>query len=177
MSKHAIDRGGWPPEEREEYEALLGEVATASTVTSERLDLFERKLTDAVQAHRPWAVQVERACLRGGMGQEIRRFEDRNRALVAHDGRVLSVPAIQARRVHTDSGEVYQRELIQLWTWAEIEGKRVEALNAARTYTDKVAHYDRLLALRALCPASATPDDAARRLDIDLDDFLGRKSA
>lgn len=175
MSKYAIDRAAWSPEERDEYEALLGEIVAETPDTRERLDLFEHKLLDAVQAQRPWANEVDRACRRFGMGKEISRFESRNRALVAHDGQVLSLPAVQARKVTTSSGEVtYQRELIEVWTWEELAAKRTEALTSAQTYTAKVAHYDRLLALRALAPGAATPADAARMAGVDLDDWLAR---
>jgi hypothetical protein len=175
VSKHAIDRNAWSPEEREEYEALLAEIVEATKDTTDRLDLFEHKLLDAVQAHRPWASEVERACRRFGMGKEIARFEARNRALVSHDGRVLSLPAVQARKSVSASGEVsFQRELIQLWTWDEITAKRTEALKAQRTYSDKVAHYDRLLALKVLAPDSTTPSDAADQLGLDIDEFLAK---
>lgn len=178
MSKHAIDRAGWTPEERDEYEELLGEIVGETSDSRERLDLFEHKLLDAVQAHRPWASEVERACRRFGMGKEVSRFEDRNRALVSHDGRVLNLPAKQARKVTTTDGEVtYQRELIELWTWDEIAAKRLEALKARRTYDDKVAHYDRLLALRVLAPESASPADAATAAGVDLDEFLSKPLA
>lgn len=173
--KHAIDRAGWSEGERAEYEALLAEIAAQTNDSRERLDLFEHKLLDAIQAHRPWASEVERACRRFGMGKEISRFEGRNRALVAYDGRVLSLPAIQARRVKTASGEVaYQRELLQAWTWQQIEEKRTEALTAQRTYDDKVAHYDRLLSLRVMAPESTSPADAAEKLGLDLDEFLAK---
>jgi len=178
MSRHAIDRAGWSPEEREEYEVLLAEIVDATKDSRERIDLLEHRLLDAVQAHRPWANEVDRACRRQGLGQEIRRFEDRrNTAFVSHDGALLSVPATQSRRVSTPDGEVYQRELIQVWTWEEIEVKRVEAIRTRRTYDAHIEHYDRLLALRVRCPGSATPADAAKRLGIDLDVYLAAKAA
>ncbi len=105
MSKHAIDRALWSPEERDEYEALIAEIVNATTDTSERLDLFDDKLIDAVQAHRPWAVDVARSCRRYGLAKEITRFEARNRTFVSHDGRLLSLPRVQARRVTTATGE------------------------------------------------------------------------
>lgn len=173
--KHAIDRAAWSPEEREEYEDLLAEIAAQTNDSRERLDVFERKLLDAIQAHRPWASEVERACRRFGMGKEISRFEARNRALVSHEGRVLSLPAIQSRRIAVADGTVtYQRELIELWTWQQIEQKRTEALTAQRTYDDKVAHYDRLLSLHVMSPESTSPADAAERLGLDLDEFLSK---
>lgn len=173
--KHAIDRAAWSPEERDEYEDLLAEVCNASKDSTERLDLFEEKLADAQNAQRGWAFSVSSSCRRFGLGKEITRFEDRNRALVSHDGRLLSVPRVQARRVVAPTGEVtYQRELIEVWTWEQIAEKRAEAIQARRSYTDKVAHYDRLLALRDLCPQSTSPAEAAAELGWDLDEYLAR---
>jgi hypothetical protein len=178
VSKHAIDRAGWTPDERDEYEDLLGEIVGATNVTADRLDLFEHRLLDAIQAHRPWATEVERACRRSGLGKEISRYEDRNRAMVSHEGRVLNLPAKQARKVASTDGAVeYQRELIELWSWDEIAEKRLEALKAAQTYTDKVAHYDRLLALRVLAPDAKSPADAAKAAGLDLDEFLAKPKA
>lgn len=178
MTKHAIDRGAWSDDERQEYEELLAEVCGATTDTTERLNLFDDKLTDAAQAHRPWATEVARACRRWGLGKEIARFEDRNRALVSYAGQVLSLPKVQGRKVTAATGDVfYQRELIELWTWDEITDKRTEALKALGTYSGRIAHYDRLLALRVLAPDTATPAEAAAFLGIDLDEYLGSAAA
>jgi hypothetical protein len=175
MSRRAIDRAGWSDDERSEYDALLEEVVSATTDSAERLDLFEERIDDAIQAHRPWASEVDSACRRFGMGKEIARYEARNRVLVSWEGRVLSLPAIQARKVKTDSGQVtYQRELIELWSWPQIVEKRSEALRSANAYTEKVAHYDRLLALQVLAPESDSPRAAAEQLGLDLDEFLSK---
>jgi hypothetical protein len=169
----AIDRNAWSPQERDEYEELLAEVCNATNDTRERLDLFEEKLADAQQAHRPWAFSVARQCQRFGLGKEISRFQDRNRALVSFDGRLLSMPTVQSRRVEVAGEVTFQRELIVLWTWAELRDKRAEAIRASETYTAKVGHYDRLLALEEKAPGAATPAEAADQLGLDLDEYLG----
>jgi hypothetical protein len=56
-----------------EYGQLLAEVVAGAP--AERVDEFERLLDDAVQAHRPWASEVDRACRRLGLAQEIARYE------------------------------------------------------------------------------------------------------
>lgn len=170
-----MNRNAWEPEERAEYDALLAEVVATTNKTKARLDLFERKLNDAVQAHRAWARDVERHCIRGGLAKEIKAFQDRNRAQVAHNGRVLNLPKVQSTLARNEeSGEVfYQRELIELWDWQQIADKRTEALKARQGYSEKVAHYDRLLALRDLCPDAKNPRDAATTLGLNLDEFLG----
>lgn len=178
MSKHAIDRALWTPEQRDEYEFLLAEVVNATTDTSERLDLFDDKLVDAIQAHRPWATDVARSCRRAGLAKEISRFEARNRALVSHDGKLLSLPRVQARRVVTAAGEqTFQRELIEVWSWEQIQAKRAEVLQQQDTYSAKLAHYDRLLALRDKAPATGSPAEAAAALGVDLDEWLGTTAA
>lgn len=175
---HVIDRAAWSPEERAEFEALLAEVVDASRDTAARLNLMDELITDAIQAHRPWASEVARSARREGFAREIKRHQDRQRALVSYDGRVLSVPAVQARKVVDDDGAVsYQRELIELWTWEELREKRKEAVHAARTYTDKIAHYDRLLILAELAPGTDTPAAAAEALGIDLTVWLGGEAA
>lgn len=172
---HVIDRAAWSPEERAEFEALLSAVVIASRDSSDRLDLMDELITDAIQAHRPWATEVARAARREGFAREIKRHQDRERVSVSYDGRVLSVPAVQARKVVDSSGVVtYQRGLIELWTWEELREKRKEAVHATRTYSEKIAHYDRLLMLADLAPDSATPAEAAEQLGVSLGDWLGR---
>lgn len=173
-----INRTGWTPEEREQYDALLAEVVAGTTKTSDRLNHFERLLNDAIQAHRPWARDVERSCIRNGLAKEIKNYQDRNRAMVSHDGQVLNLPRVQGTVTRDEDGAVYhQRELIELWSWQQIADKRVEALKGRRTYNQKIAHYDRLLALRDMCPDSATPAEAAEQLGLNLDEFLGLEAA
>lgn len=167
-------RAAWEPEEREECDALLAEVIAATTITSERLDSFERHLNDAIQSQRPWARDLERSLLREGAAKEIKRYQDRNRAMVSHNGRVLNLPRVQGTTVRDEEGRVFhQRELIELWSWEQIADKRIEALKGQRTYSEKVAHYDRLLALRELCPESESPADAVKQLGLNLDEYLG----
>lgn len=172
---HVIDRAAWSPEERDEFEEMLAVVVASSSDTTDRLDLAERLLNDAVQAHRPWATEVQRSALREGLAREVKRHQDRERVPVAYDGRVLSLPAVQARRVVSSAGAVsYQRELIELWSWAELHAKRGEAIQASKTYDEKVAHYDRLLMLQVLAPDSTTPAEAADQLGVKIADWLGR---
>jgi hypothetical protein len=131
------------------------------------------QLNDAQQAQRGWAYSVSAQCRRFGLGKEISRFQDRNRALVSFDGRLLSMPSVQSRRVEAAGEVTYQRELIVLWTWDELVTKRGEAIRASDTYSAKVGHYDRLLALQVRAPGTATPTEAADQLGIDLDEYLG----
>jgi hypothetical protein len=177
----SINRNTWSPEERKEYDNVLARVVGCSKNTPDRLDLFERLLNDAIQAHRMWARDVERAIRRDGLGAEIRRYQDRNRAMVSYNGEVLNLPRVQSTKVRKPTGEVvYQRELIELCTWDQLAEKRREALHSKATYSAKVAHYDKLLALHDLCPEAKTPAEAAAKLEITVDGWLAgviRKAA
>lgn len=177
MSRYAINRNAWSDADKDEYEDLLAEICNATNDTRERLDLFEDKLTDAVQAHRQWALDVARQSRRAGLAKEITRFEDRNRALVSFDGQLLSVPRTQSRKVVVAGEVTYQRELITVWTWSQLAEKRDEVIKARRAYTAKVQQYDRLLALRILAPGSGSPAEAAEALGLDIDEYLGTTEA
>lgn len=168
-----INRNTWSWEERREFDEVLERVVASSRNGHERVDLFDSLLNDALQAHRVWAHDIDRHARRDGLAAEIRRYQDRNRALMSHLGELLNLPRVQARRIRSDDGDVfYQRELIELFSWEQLAEKRTEALKARGTYTQKVAHYDRLMALRDLAPESATPAEAAEMLGTTIEAWL-----
>lgn len=179
MSKRddRIDRRSWSAEERAEEEAMLQQIIDSTTDTHARLDLGERLLGDAIQAHRYWATELERQFLRNGLAKEIKRYQDRHRVAVAYDDRLVSQPRVQGVKSRRSDGSVYEaRALIEFRPWEEIAEKRLEAIRMRRTYDEKVAHYDRLLALRDLAPDATTPVEAATALGIDLDEYLGSEA-
>jgi hypothetical protein len=61
-----------------------------------------------------------------------------------------------------------------MWSWEQILDKRAAEVRMHQSSADRIAYYDRLLALRELCPESFSPHDAARRLGINLDEYLER---
>lgn len=173
----ATIRGSWGSDERVEYAEMM-ELVVACKNTTERLNLMGRLVNDAIQAQRPWARDLERAAVRAGFAKEIKSYQDRNRALVSHDGQLLNLPSVQDRRVTTPTGEIYhQRELIEVFPWKDIEAKRTEAMKGQSTYDAKIAHYDALLSLRDMAPGSRTPEEAARMLGTTVDQWLGGKKA
>lgn len=171
----ATNRNAWAQEERAEYETLLRKVVTEATTTPDRLDLFQGLLADAIQAHRYWAHDIQRACARRGAASEIKRYLDRIRTGVASEDRVVSLPAYQGTKIRTvDGEEIHLRDLIEAWSWTQIVDKRAELLKARRVFTDKTAHCDRLLVLRELCPDATSPAEAAKKLGTTVDDFLAQ---
>ncbi len=173
-----LRRNTWTPEERQEYDEVMAKVIAHSKNTAARLDLFEQLLADAIQARRIWARDVERSLLRDGLASEIRRYLHREQALVSYRGEVLNMPRIQGVKTRTTSGVVvHQQAMIELCPWDQIIEKRKEALKAVGTYTAKIAHYDKLLALHDLAPDAETPMEAAMALGTTVDKWLvgGRK--
>jgi hypothetical protein len=174
----SLSRKSWPPEVSEDYEQVLRKVVESSASTSDRLDHFEDLLNDGIQAGILWALEIERSAPRDLLAKELRNFQNRSRAMVSYDGKVLNLPRVQSARVRSESGRVYhQRELIELWPWEQIVAKRTEALKAMTTYTAKIAHYDKLLALRDACPIAISPSDAAIRLGVSLESWLAGELA
>ncbi len=170
-----LNRRAWAPEDAAEYEAILAEVVDSSKDTATRLDLYEKKLHDAIQAQRYWARDIQRANERQGAAAEIKRYQDRNRrALVSYDGRLLSMPVFQGTVARSSTGAVvHQRELIEVCSWETVAEKRSDEIRMRQAYTDRIAYLDKLLSLRVLCPESASPKDAADRLGMSLDVYLG----
>src|SRR6266498_1227184 len=124
-STMTVNKTTWSPKERQQYEALLAEVVAHSKDTAKRMDLFEKRIAEARKANKTWARDCERAAMREYAASEIKLYQDRIRAMVAHDGRILNVPKVQDRRVRdTSGGVVHQRELIELFTWDQILADR-----------------------------------------------------
>jgi hypothetical protein len=90
-------RAGWSPEDSKEYETALIEAFESGTTTTERIDALEVILADAVQAHRPWARDIEREALRGGLNKLIVEYGKRRQpdVVLAYNGRVISKPRRQ----------------------------------------------------------------------------------
>lgn len=90
-----MSRAHWSPDDRDEYEALLEKSFTAGSSSHERIDAYEALLADAVQAHRPWARDVERENQRQGANREVTAYGKRREPKVrlAYNGRVISKPA------------------------------------------------------------------------------------
>lgn len=164
----------WSADERAEYEALMSRVLAATETTRERVDLMEDLVTDAIQAHRFWASDVERESRRAGYAARIKRHEkERETVLVSYEGRLLSKPRVIGTTRRIDGHPVAVQGLIEVMTWDELEAKRADYLVQIRAYDVNIATIDRLLALRDLAPGAATPEEAATSIGTTVDEWLG----
>jgi hypothetical protein len=163
----------WNPADRGEFETLLQEVCEQADGTGERCAVMDRLVSDAQQAHRDWAYDVERQARLIGYAFEIKGWLKRNRKVVAIGGRKIRKPSvIGTQRADGNGGVIdYQLPFVTL-TFEELRKKRREYMQQIQAYNDNVALMDKLLALEEMAPATGTPKEAARHIGIDLDDYL-----
>jgi hypothetical protein len=170
-----VPKASWSEQDIIEYEAMMEEVCTSRTSSEGRIALFLSKLRDAVQAHRPWAVEKE-DILRRGAGAVVSTYAKGREqpAMFSYEGEMLTKPVvIGIRRADTQNGRPRpEQALIELATWEEIEVKRQDYLSQRRAYTANVAMMDRILALRDLSPGALTPLEACTSLGVSLHDYL-----
>lgn len=162
------------PDARREYETLMNEVIAEAESTGERARLMQAKINDAIQAHREWAMDVERTAALDGYSAAIKVHLKRTRVVVNVGG---DRPAIKPRTIGTkrqgQDGKVIDLQLpFEVLTFDQLRHKRREYITQVQAYTDNLAFADRLLALEEMAPGSTTPAEAARMLGVILDDYL-----
>lgn len=165
----------WSQQDRDEYAAACAEAWDAGDSTRERGRAFRALVDDAVQAHRPWAMDLSRQFAERGAQTELNSWRKSTRPLaaVAHDGRVISKTRVVGVHRQGEDGSRYTTQaLFDLLTFAEIQDKVHEYRQQASAYRDNIAVATRLLKLRDLAPEAATPADAARVLGTTVDAWL-----
>lgn len=168
----------WTPEDVREWDSLLQEVVESAETTVERTDLMERLMDDAVNAHRPWANDMQRQCLRDGYARQWKAYMKRTRVIVATREATVEKPRVVGVKRLDEAGAKYDvQALYELLTFDEIRAKRRENLAQIKAYTDSVAVCDKYLALQSLAPEAATPAEAAKSLGIDIDEWLAGHAA
>lgn len=165
----------WSQRDRQEYAAACAEAWECGDSTRERGERFRALVADAVQAHRPWAVDLTLQFAQRGAQTELNSWRKSARPLaaVAHDGRLLSKTRVVGIQRHADDGARYVTQaLFDFLTFAEIEKKIAEYATQVRAYGDNLDVARQLLKLRDLAPDAATPADAATRLGTTVDAWL-----
>lgn len=172
-----LSKAAWGEQERDEFDVLVQECLAANR-SDERTQRFVAGVADAVQAHRPWARDVERHALYRG-AQSILAAEERRRPdatiPVAFDGQRLDKPRMLGVRRADDEGNVWaERTLFDYMTVEELRAKRKEFLANAKTYSDSAEMLDRLI---AMCDAAecTTPAEAARKLGVPIESWIARE--
>lgn len=165
----------WSQQDRDEYAAACAEAWDSGDSTRARGEHFGVLVADAVQAHRPWAIDLTRQFALRGAQTELNSWRKSTRPLaaLAHDGRVINTTRVIGVQRKDDDGSRYVTQaLFDLLTFPEIEDKVTEYRRNEQAYRDNIAVATRLLKLRALAPAAATPADAAQSLGTTVDAWL-----
>lgn len=173
-----MNRSAWGPGEKEEYDVLLQRVIEEADSTHERVDLMERLVTDAIQAHRWWASDCERDARRTGFAAQIKSYLKRSRVLFANREAMVDKPRVVGFKRANAEGVVYDvQALLETATFDELRDKRREAIRSIKSYSDSIALLDRLLFLAELHPDAATVAEALEVHGMSLDEYLGLRAA
>lgn len=173
-------KNGWSEEDRDEYEGLITE-ALREQATADRRDVFLAGLTDAVQAHRIWALDVD-ATIRNDGADKILKSEQglrQPRVPVAHNGQILGkAPREFGRKLRDEDGlVVHARTLFDFLTFEELREKRLEFQGTERAARIDRYTVEKLLTLEDLAPGAATPAEACEQLGTTVEAFLADESA
>lgn len=173
-----INKRAWGEEERREFDELVAEAMVAKR-SDERTRRFVAGVLDAVQAHRPWAREVEAHLTYQGASAVLKAEEKRRpdaTIAVSFDGVILDKPRSLGVRRTNDTGETWvERTLFDYMTVEELEAKRKEFLANARAYTDDAEVMDRLIAMCEVA-GTATPAEAARILGVPVERWITRSA-
>lgn len=166
---------GWSQQDRDEYSQACAEAWASADSTGDRGRRLNELVADAVQAHRPWAVDLLRQFCERGAQAELKSWRKTTFPLtaVSHDGRVLSKTRVVGVERQDDDGARYVTQaLFDLMSFAEIEQKIRDYQSQVRAYGDNIDVARRLLKLRDLVPEAETPAEAVSRLGTTVDAWL-----
>ena len=174
-----MNRSGWTPEEREEYDSICTESWGVSASTRGRVAAFLERIHDARQAHRFFAGEVDAEMRRVGAARLLNRWHKANaQVTVSFDGRVLNKPrVIGTVRSDAEGRSFATQALFDFMTWGEIEEKIQEYAKQVNAYRANIALCLRLLDLHDAVPAAATPAQAAEALGTSVEAWLGEQAA
>jgi hypothetical protein len=165
----------WSDDWIEECTAMLEDVLHRATSSPARNHLLGELLNDALQAHRGWALDLQREATQRGLGSMLRSYtQNRVSSLPFNlDGQLHEKSAIAGIVRTGDDGESWvQQEMLARSTFREIAAKRSRDLKGQRAYSIRVALDDKLLALEQLAPGTETPEEACAVLGVALHDYL-----
>ena len=136
----------WGEQEHAEHEALIAEVIASTTGNGARAALYREMVEDAIQAHRPWARDVENRVLDNGYVAFWKNISRQGVVHVIRDGRAATKPRTWALpRISDDGARYTQDALIDVFTREDIMHKREEALRMIDTWDSTLTLYSALL--------------------------------
>ena len=138
----------WSDTERAEFEAVVLESIAVDGSNSKRAEAFAAKVADAIQAHRPWARDVEKDALSRGFKNVFRAEARKGTVTVMLKGTSVEKPAQVSVRKQSEDGVTYEQlAFFETLTRQQVADKRTEYLKQRRAYDSNIATMDKLAAL------------------------------
>jgi hypothetical protein len=163
------------PEEREEYASLLDDALNGSRQADvAAVDRMEQMLAQADRIGREWPALLYRYWQREGMRNALKAHaKAQSRALVAHDGRLVSKDTRRGVLRETEDGrQSWQQVLFIDMTWDEFDQfRRRNADDIAALEINEVMA-QKIDALRVLAPDSTGIGDACEQIGTTLEAVL-----
>lgn len=168
---------GWSEQDHAEFDALVDEVLALDASTPQRGERFMELIDDAIQAHRMWARDVERASRLSGFKSVWYRIQRRGSKLVLIGGREVDKPAqVSVKRIG-DAGQIFkQLAFFDDLDLADVADKRREFTVVRNSYNDNILMLNKVEAFIKAGNAR-TVREAEDALGIKLDTWLARKVA
>lgn len=123
----------------------------------------------------PWAGELLGHILHGACANWGKRWRNAHKPTVMIDyaGDQVEAPSERGRQVRDEQGRTYwERAQLALFTWDDLEDLRASAMTRRRAAEVDLAMLRRLDELHAAEPDSVSPEDAARRQGVTLDQVL-----
>lgn len=170
-----MSRLTWADEWNEEHDAMMEEVIRRATSSPARVALYEQLRDDAVQAQRPWAIELQREDAHKGAVAHVSAYLQKQGGKIPgrRNGRSVTTPAVVGITRTDDDGEAWvQQEFLHKCEWRELEAKRATNGKMEEAYAVKNAVIDKFLELRTKVPGARTPEDACEKLGVTVLQYL-----
>lgn len=165
-------RNRWGSEEVAEFEHAIEGALDIDGSTTERAEHFREHVEGAIQAHRPWARDIEADALSRGYKSIYRQEARRGTVLVSTTSGEIERPSMISVARHDEGGVVFQQlSFYAVMNREQIREKRNEYLKQIRAYDANVQMMDKLT---AMLDASGSDDleTAAASLGVSVEDWL-----
>lgn len=164
-------------DEREEYDALINDCLNGDRIVNhDKVLRFKRGLEDAVQAHRPWARDLQDSAMIDGLRKILKaRAKAESVILVDYRGNLIAKATRIGRRTKSTNGSTtHDQALITDFTWEQLEEWLYGIQSQIKSLLVNVDVANRLKELRKEYPETTTVNEALLLAGKSLNEYLGR---
>ena len=168
---------GWSDDAHAEFDALVDEVLSVDVSNADRGRIFADRVAGAVQAHRYWARDIERAAKATGFQNLWRAATRRGTVKVLLNGREVEKPAqISVKRENSRGQRFQQLAFFDQLSLVQVKEKRIEQRVMRASYDDNIATLDKVEMFIVSAGVTSVPE-AEDIHGMKLDTWLARKVA